>query len=180
MPDSIYVKWAEKVLDYYLNKSILIDPEDEFKSLENERAGCFVTLHKKNGELRGCIGTFLPTKDNLALEIRSNAISAAVRDPRFQPVSYEEFKNSILLSVDILSTPELVKDYDDEIDYSMLDPKKYGIIVEDFSRWRRGLLLPDLEGVNDIDYQITIAKSKAGIYGDERIRIYRFTSTRYF
>ncbi len=180
MPKSIYVRWAKKVLNHYLKEAILINPEDEFKSLENERSGCFVTLHKKNGELRGCIGTFLPTKDNLALEIRNNAISAAIRDPRFQPVSYEEFKSDIILSVDILSNPELIKDYADDIDYSLLNPKKYGIIVEDFSKWRRGLLLPDLEGVDDVDYQIAIAKNKAGIYGDEQIRIYRFTSTRYF
>jgi hypothetical protein len=180
MSESIYVKWAEIVLSNYLFDRKLIEPSGEFESLKNERSGCFVTLHNKNGDLRGCIGTFLPTKDNLAIEIRSNAISAAIRDPRFSPLSYEELKADINLSVDILSEPELVKDYDASLEYSKLNPKKFGIIVEDLSRWKRGLLLPNLEGVDDIDYQISIAKSKADIFGNEAIRIYRFTSTRYF
>ncbi len=179
MGKSLYVLWAEEVLRSYLKDGILIEPSGNFSSLKKEKGACFVTLHNRDSSLRGCIGTFLPTKDNLAMEIRSNAIAAAIRDPRFNPVTYEEFK-SLMISVDILSEPELIKDYNEELDYSKLDPEKYGIIVEDVSHWRRGLLLPSLEGVDDVDYQIRIAISKAGIFEGEKIRIYRFTSSRFF
>ena len=177
--NSIYVRWARKVLESYLLNSFLIDPKNEFEILLKEKAGCFVTLHKKDGELRGCIGTFLPTKKNIALEIRSNAISAATNDPRFLPVTYEELKN-LDISVDILSNPELIKDYNEELNYDLLDPKEFGIIVEDVSKWRRGLLLPNLEGVDTVDYQIRIAMNKAGIFSGDKIRVYRFSSKRFF
>jgi AmmeMemoRadiSam system protein A len=128
----------------------------------------FVTLHTLDGDLRGCIGTFLPTTQDLAHEIAQNAISAALEDPRFEPVSPEEL-DDIVVSVDVLSTPEEVKSE------KVLDPKKYGIIVE--SGWRRGLLLPDLEDVDTIEDQIKIAMMKAGIKKYDRI--YRFTVERY-
>ena len=179
MAKSLYVIWAEKVLNSYLKDQTLIEPDDTFSSLKQMRAGCFVTLHKKNGNLRGCIGTFLPTEENIALEIRNNAIAAAIRDPRFNPVRYDELKD-LILSVDILSEPELVKDYNESLDSGKLDPKKYGVILEDSTRWKRGLLLPDLEGVDSIEYQINIAMRKAGIFQGEKFRVYRFTSTRYF
>ncbi len=178
MSNSIYVKWAKKVLEFYLKEKTIIDPDDDFKVLMGQRAGCFVTLHKGN-ELRGCIGTFLPTKENLALEIRSNAISAAINDPRFSPVLYEELM-TLTITVDVLSAPELIKEYNESLNYAALDPKQFGIIVEDRSKWKRGLLLPNLEGVDSIDYQIDIAMKKAGIFPGEDIRIYRFTSTRYY
>ena len=106
----------------------MIKPDGEFEPLKKEKAGCFVTLHRKNGDLRGCIGTFLPTKSNIALEIQNNAIAAALNDPRFLPVTYDELKE-LIISVDILSKPELIKDYDEELDYDKLDPVKFGVIV---------------------------------------------------
>ena len=132
-------------------------------------AGVFVSL-KKHGELRGCIGTFEPTRPNVALEIIHNAISAATRDPRFPPVEAHEL-SEIGYSVDILTKPEAVSDTKD------LDPKRYGVIVE--SGWKKGLLLPDLEGVDTVEYQLSIAKQKAGIGEEEPVRIYRFMVKRY-
>ncbi len=165
-----YVKWAIKVIESKIKEGKDIEPDPKITpaDLFQRRAGAFVTLHTIDGDLRGCIGTFLPTTADLAHEIAQNAISAALEDPRFEPVSADEL-DKIVVSVDILSTPEEVKSE------SELDPKKYGIIVE--SGWRRGLLLPDLEGVDTVEEQIRIAMAKAGIRKYDKI--YRFTVQRY-
>ncbi len=134
-----------------------------------ERAGVFVSL-KKHGELRGCIGTFEPTQPNVALEITHNAISAAIRDPRFPPVRPDELPE-LSYSVDVLTKPEPVADTKD------LEPKRYGVIVE--SGGRRGLLLPDLEGVDTVEHQLSIARQKAGIGEGEPVKTYRFEVKRY-
>jgi AmmeMemoRadiSam system protein A len=135
-----------------------------------EKAGVFVSIHKKNGDLRGCIGTFEPQQKNVAKEIITNAVSAATGDPRFEPISPEELDN-LEYSVDVLTPPEPINDE------SQLDPKKYGVIVE--AGWRRGLLLPDLEGVDSAAYQIDISRQKAGIGPHEPVKLYRFEVKRY-
>lgn len=165
-----YVKWAIKVIEAKIKEGFTLKPDPELlpPELFQKKAGVFVTLYINNGDLRGCIGTFLPTTQDLAHEIAQNAISAALEDPRFSPVSPEEL-DDITVSVDILSHPEEIKSEDE------LDPKKYGIIVQ--SGWRRGLLLPDLEDVDTVDRQIKIAMLKAGIRKYDRI--YRFTVERY-
>ena len=129
----------------------------------------FVSI-KKNGELRGCIGTFSATRSNLAEEIVANAISSATQDPRFWPIQPFEL-NDLEYSVDILSEPEPVPGVD------QLDPRKYGVIVE--CGYRRGLLLPDLAGVDKVEEQIEICRAKAGISADEPIRLYRFRVERF-
>ena len=135
----------------------------------SERAGVFVSL-KKDGELRGCIGTFEPTAKNIAEEILQNAASAALRDPRFPPVKKEEL-DALVYSVDVLTEPELVAGAD------ALDAKKYGVIVE--YRARKGLLLPDLDSVDTVEEQLRIARQKGGIPADAPIRIWRFTVERH-
>jgi AmmeMemoRadiSam system protein A len=134
-----------------------------------ERAGVFVSLHKR-GQLRGCIGTFEPAKDNVAEEIIANAISSSTRDPRFSPVDASEL-GDLEYSVDILTEPEPVTDI------SQLDHKIYGVIVE--SGWKKGLLLPDLEGVDSVEEQIAICRLKAGIFSDEPVKLYRFQVKRF-
>jgi AmmeMemoRadiSam system protein B/AmmeMemoRadiSam system protein A len=134
-----------------------------------EEAGVFVSIHKK-GALRGCIGTFEPQEENVAAEIITNAINSATRDPRFSAVTPEEL-NDLDYSVDVLTTPEPVDDI------SQLDPRRYGVIVE--AGWRRGLLLPDLEGVDTAEYQIDICRQKGGIGPDEPVQLYRFEVKRY-
>ena len=134
-----------------------------------ERAGVFVSL-KKDGELRGCIGTFEPTAKNIAEEIMKNAASAALGDPRFPPVRADEL-DELVYSVDVLTEPELVGSADD------LDARRYGVIVE--SRGRKGLLLPDLAGVDTAEEQLRIARKKGGIPEDAAIRIWRFEVTRH-
>ena len=133
------------------------------------RAGVFVSIHKL-GALRGCIGTIEPQRENLAQEIITNAVSTATRDPRFPPIAPGELKD-LDYSVDVLTEPESVKDK------SRLDPKKYGAIVE--SGFKRGLLLPDLEGVDTVDFQLDVCRQKAGIAPDESVKLYRFEVRRY-
>jgi len=165
------VRLARKTLEEYLYKGKKIAPPANIPEKFKKKAGVFVSLHKK-GRLRGCIGTFLPAKANIAYEIIDNAISAATRDPRFPPVEEEELKE-IDISVDILSEPEPVNSLEE------LNPKKYGVIVS--KGWQRGLLLPDLEGVDTAEYQLEIAKQKAGLFDVplEKLKIERFTVERY-
>lgn len=160
---------ARECLEYYLQKGSL-PKMPEVLPLEYEaRAGVFVSL-KKDGQLRGCIGTVEPVRDNLAEEIAANAVSAAVRDPRFPAVSREEMED-ITVSVDILGPMEPVKSEKD------LDPQKYGVLVRSGSR--SGLLLPRLEGINTVEKQVEIARSKAAISPGEPVQLYRFKVTRY-
>ncbi len=133
------------------------------------RAGAFVSL-KKQGQLRGCIGTIEPTQPNLASEIIQNAVSAATRDPRFEPVTVDELDH-LELTVDVLTSPQRVMSLAD------LDPKEYGVIVE--SGHKRGLLLPDLDGIDVVEDQVNIAKRKAGIFDDEPVILYRFEVRRH-
>ncbi len=163
------VKLARETVETYVKEEKVPPPPDELTPEMKEKAGVFVSLHK-SGELRGCIGTFEPAAKNVAEEIIQNAISSATRDPRFPPVAPEELKD-LEYSVDVLTEPKPVKDK------SRLDPKKYGVIVQ--CGFRRGLLLPDLEGVDTVDYQIDICRQKGGIAADEPVNLYRFEVKRY-
>ena len=169
--ESAYVKLARETIENYIKQGKIITPPLGLpEEMINQKAGVFVSL-KKNGNLRGCIGTFMPTQGNIAQEIIKNAISAAVDDPRFSSVNVSELED-LSISVDVLSAPEEVKDI------SQLDPRKYGVIVS--SGYKKGLLLPDLEGVDTVEYQIDIAKRKAGIYPGEKVKLYRFEVKRYY
>jgi AmmeMemoRadiSam system protein A len=163
------VEFAKKSVETYIRKGKTIRPEGPLPPELAEKAGVFVCL-KKSGELRGCIGTYLPSCDSVANETITNAISAATRDPRFQPVSEDEL-DKLSYSVDVLSCPEKVSSI------AELDPRKYGVIV--VSGFRRGLLLPDLEGVDTVEDQLRITKLKAGILPHEEVEIYRFEVKRY-
>lgn len=162
------VALAKKAVEEYVRGSTVTAAEAVTPEMR-ERAGVFVSIHKK-GQLRGCIGTFEPTQVDVAHEAVSNAISAATRDPRFRPVMPRELED-LDYSVDILTRPEPVRDA------SHLDARRYGVIVE--SDWRRGLLLPDLEGVDSPEQQIEICRMKAGIGPDEPVKLYRFEVRRY-
>ena len=148
--------------------SVPCEPYD-FSSLLRGSAGVFVSI-KKSGALRGCIGTIAPTKSSLAEEIVDNAISACSRDPRFMPITADEL-GELTVSVDVLSEATPVESPRE------LDVKRYGVIVS--KGYRRGLLLPNLEGVDSIEEQIHIALSKAGIRPSERYDIERFEVVRY-
>jgi len=165
------VSLARRTIEEYVKRGVVVDPPPPREMIPEMRkkAGVFVSL-KKHRRLRGCIGTFLPTTENVAAEVIRNAIAAATEDPRFPPVRPEEL-GELDVSVDVLSEPEPVESLGD------LDPKKYGVIVE--SGWKRGLLLPDLEGVDTVEQQLSIAMAKAGINPEEPVKIYRFKVDRY-
>jgi AmmeMemoRadiSam system protein A len=160
---------AKETVDKYIRDGKRLPLPRELTPEMKERAGVFVSIHKK-GALRGCIGTFEPQEPNVAGEIITNAISSATRDPRFNAITPDELED-LDYSVDVLAEPEPVDDI------SRLDPKRYGIIVE--AGWRRGLLLPDLEGVDTAEYQIDICRQKGGIGPDEPVQLYRFEVKRY-
>ncbi len=166
-----YVKLARKTINEYIVEHRTIGaPKDLPEEMLKNKAGAFVSIHE-NGRLRGCIGTFLPTADCIAEEIIQNAISASTRDPRFDPIKASELP-FLEINVDILSKPEDIDSPD------MLDVKKYGVIVKSGSR--RGLLLPDLDGVDTVEEQIEIARNKAGISASEPITLQRFEVVRHY
>jgi AmmeMemoRadiSam system protein A/AmmeMemoRadiSam system protein B len=156
---------VEKYILEHKNVAIPAQLTEEMK----QKAGVFVCL-KKQGHLRGCIGTFEPTRSNIAEEVVHNAISSATQDPRFPSISADEL-SQLTYSVDVLTAPERIDGMDS------LDPKRYGVIVE--NGYRRGLLLPDLEGVDSVEAQVAIAKEKAGIGQEEPVTLYRFQVKRY-
>ncbi len=167
-----YVQLAKNTIDLYIRRKKIYQPEEKelTEEMRMSRAGAFVSIHE-NGELRGCIGTIAPTRDTLAEEIIFNAISAATRDPRFPAIREAELEQ-LEISVDVLGEAEPIRSE------AELDVKRYGVIVE--KGYRRGLLLPDLEGVDTVEYQVSIAKMKAGIHEDEEnVRLYRFEVIRH-
>lgn len=163
------VRLALSAIRAYIKDRRVIDvPEDTCIELKSSQAGVFVCI-KKHGELRGCIGTIEAARECVAEEIVTNAISAAVHDPRFLPVEADEL-DELECSVDVLTPSE-------ECSFEDLDPKRYGVIVE--CKGRRGLLLPDLEGVDSAEEQVDIARRKAGIASGDEIKLCRFEVIRY-
>jgi AmmeMemoRadiSam system protein A len=168
-----YCQLALDSITYFLEKGeTMKEPKDLPEELQKNRAGVFVSLHLKTTHaLRGCIGTFLPTQENLANEIIVNSVSAATGDPRFMPVTKDEL-NDLEINVDVLSEPKDCEIID-------LDPKKFGVIVKT-EDGRKGLLLPDLEGIDKVENQLEIACGKAGIdYANEKFEVMKFTVERY-
>ena len=170
-----YVQLAQMSLEYYLINRKPISLKEVIEELDlpeemlKSKSGVFVSL-KKDGQLRGCIGTIGPVTNSIAEEIIANSISSGVKDYRFNPVTHSEFEE-LVFSVDVLFPAEPISDS------SMLDVKKYGVIVA--SGYKRGLLLPNLEGVDSIEHQIYIALSKAGISKDEEFKMERFEVIRH-
>lgn len=160
---------AKMSIETYVRHGKQTAPPEELTPEMAQKAGVFVSI-KKRGQLRGCIGTFLPVSDTVAGEVIRNAVCAATQDPRFPPVAAGEL-DQLEYSVDVLTPPEKIEKTED------LDPRKFGIIVT--SGGRKGLLLPALEGVDSVEEQLRIAKMKAGILPHEKSDIFRFTVQRY-
>ena len=166
-----YVKLARASVEHYiLHHKKMPLPQDLPSELTRRRAGAFVSIHE-HGRLRGCIGTIAPVQDSLAQEIIDNAVSASTRDPRFDPIRADELA-WLEISVDVLGDPEPISSPKE------LDVKRYGVIVT--KGRKRGLLLPDLDGVDTVEQQISIAKSKAGIAEwDRNVQLQRFEVVRH-
>lgn len=165
-----YVRLATQSVECYVKTGRQMEmPDDLPQELYDTQAGAFVSIHE-DGQLRGCIGTISPCAPSLASEIISNAISASTRDPRFYPITADELPR-LVINVDVLNPAEPCTEAD-------LDPRIYGVIVT--KGGRRGLLLPDLEGVDAVQQQLAIAKQKAGLGPHETdVELMRFTVTRH-
>ncbi|XOQ48552.1 MAG: 3,4-dihydroxyphenylacetate 2,3-dioxygenase [Eubacteriales bacterium] len=165
-----YVRLARLSLETFIKTGKRANMPDGLpEEMLQQRAGVFVSL-KKYGELRGCIGTIAPVTGSVAEEILQNAVSAGVEDPRFPSVTASELPD-LVYSVDVLAKPEPIASI------SELDVKRYGVIVS--SGYKRGLLLPNLEGVDTPEQQVSIAKQKAGIHSGERFSLERFEVVRH-
>lgn len=174
-----YIQLAKKAVETYIKEGRVISTSKDLPDIASKiferKAGTFVSLclcRGKKKSLCGCIGTYLPTRDNIADEIIANAIAAATQDYRFEPVTEDKLKN-LTYTVYILNPPEQVKSLD------KLDPKKYGIIVKTLDG-RSGLLLPGLKGIDIPEKQVIIASQKGGInLAVDQILLYRFTVEKY-
>ncbi|MBO4881273.1 MAG: AmmeMemoRadiSam system protein A [Firmicutes bacterium] len=167
----LYVRLARASVESWVKARRRISVPDGLpEEMLSDRAGAFVSIHE-NGRLRGCIGTIGPTEDCIAEEIIQNAISASSRDPRFSPITEKELK-SLEISVDILGEPEPVDSPD------ALNVKEYGVIVS--CGGRRGLLLPNLDGVDTVEDQIRIARQKGGIRETDPYTLQRFRVVRHY
>ncbi|MDQ1638433.1 MAG: hypothetical protein QOF62_1772 [Pyrinomonadaceae bacterium] len=162
---------ARRAVETFVRNGRQISVPQNAAEILGARAACFVSIKTRDGDLRGCIGTIEPVKETLGDELIANAISAATRDPRFAPVQESELPN-LKYSVDILSAPEPATVAD-------LDPAIYGVIVEDESGLLRGLLLPDIEGVDTAEQQVSIAARKAGIAPGTPLKLSRFRVDRF-
>jgi AmmeMemoRadiSam system protein A len=170
-----FVALARAAIEAYVRERKQINPPRALSPELQARAGAFVSLHLPDGELRGCIGTIEPMRDNLAAEIIANAISAATRDPRFPPMTPDELA-ALDVSVDVLTEPVPIDSIRDQ------DPKKHGLIVQSLKNsWQRGLLLPDLDEIDTAEKQLHYTRVyKANITDPkEAVQLYRFEVKRY-
>ncbi|HYP28169.1 MAG TPA: AmmeMemoRadiSam system protein A [Blastocatellia bacterium] len=163
---------ARAAVEGFVRERLVIDPPAMPEGILALRAGAFVTIRTTGGALRGCIGTVTPSCGTIAEEIIQNAISAAIRDPRFPPVAPDEL-GGLTYGVDVLMPPEPARGVED------LDPSIYGVIIESVSGHRRGLLLPDITGIDTPEQQWRAVHQKAGIPVGEPVRVERFRVTRF-
>lgn len=170
MPKDLPGLARQAVEDFVQNGQAPASPPSGLEEFRQQQAGVFVTLKTQDQQLRGCIGTIAPVCQNILEETIQNAISAATRDPRFRPVQPPELKD-LNYSVSVLHPPEQISSME------ALDPRRYGVIVS--ARGRRGLLLPDLEGINTVEEQVRHAMYKGGIFPTETIELYRFQVDKY-
>ncbi len=160
---------AKRAVKTYIATGRMPAASDDIPAEWRRPGAVFVSI-KKGGQLRGCVGTYAPTRPTLADEIMHNAVSSALDDPRFSAVTADELEE-LEFSVDVLEPPHRVKTADD------LDAKVYGVIVQ--SGAKLGLLLPDLEGVDTVEQQVAIARQKAGIRPQESLELFRFKVKRF-
>jgi AmmeMemoRadiSam system protein A len=161
---------ARQALGHYFRTGEMMAVMGEVPEVWRRRAGAFVSLHGADGGLRGCIGTISPVHENVAAEVAANVVLAATQDERFEPVRAEEL-DDLTISVDVLGEAEMT-------DMAGLDPRKYGVIVT-ARDGRRGVLLPDLVGVDTAAEQVAICREKGEIGADEAVGIWRFVVERH-
>ena len=171
-PDISPPELARRAVEAFIREGQRLEPPPVVGGVLAARAGVFVTLRSRDDALRGCIGTIRPVHPTVAGEIIENAISAATRDPRFPPLRPDELVD-LTYGVDVLSPPEPVGGVAD------LDPSQYGVIIETLDGRRRGLLLPRIAGIDSAHDQWLAVHLKAGIRPGQRVRVERFSVTRF-
>jgi AmmeMemoRadiSam system protein A len=164
------VRLARDAVEAFVRERRVLEPGPLSQCDLPRSDSCFVSLKTTDGALRGCIGAVDPVEPELPREVVRNAIDAATMDPRFLPVTEEELSD-LVYSVDVLAPPEPIEGLHE------LDPRHYGVIVR--SGRRRGLLLPDIEGVDTPEQQVEIARSKARIAPDDPVEMWRFEVQRF-
>jgi len=169
----LLAKLAQTAVEIYVKEGKMIFPPQNIpEKFLTQQAGVFVTI-TKNSELRGCIGTYAPAQESIALEVVHNAIDAAVNDPRFEPVSATELPD-LSYEIYILEEPKQITSIKD------LDPKIYGVIVVSAGKRKSGLLLPGLKSIDTVEQQLAIACQKAGIDPKkEKLVVYRFRAEKF-
>jgi AmmeMemoRadiSam system protein A len=163
---------ARRAVETFVLKHKVFEPgRYDDSSLLSQMSACFVCIKTDGRELRGCVGTIEPEHDSLAEEVVSNAIKAATRDPRFRPVSADEL-SLLRYSVDVLGglEPATLED---------LDPAVFGVVVVDGLGARRGLLLPNIDGISTASRQVGVVARKAGIAPHETFKLFRFRTRRF-
>lgn len=159
-------------VEEFIAVGAIIKPPQAPEGVLANRAGTFVTLRTLDHQLRGCIGTIEPAQPNVASEIIQNAVRAAIRDPRFPPVTTHELPR-LTYGVDVLSPPERVNGPED------LDPSIYGVIIVTLDGSQRSLLLPRIAGIETVDQQWEAVHLKGGIRPGTPVRVERFSVTRF-
>ena len=145
----------------------------DFPKELTEHCASFVTL-EKNHQLRGCIG-MLEAVRPLVKDIAENAFSAAFRDPRFPPLSRDEFKD-IEIHLSLLTVPERLLFTSEQDLINQLQPAVDGLILEE--TYHRGTFLPSVwEQLPDPKTFLRHLKQKAGLpadYWSDSVKIYRY------
>lgn len=165
-----FIELAHKAIKIYLETGQVVPPPTPLPENMANPGATFVSLHAADGQLRGCRGTITPTKPTLAEAIIHTAISSAVDDSRFPPITLSEIQG-LQIKVDVLSSMEPVTDT------NLLDEKIYGVLIE--SGNRRALLLPNISAVKSVPHQLELVRRKAGLTPTEPAELYQFTVTRY-
>jgi len=167
-----YIKLAKDTVESYIKTGKIPPPPPRLpKKILNSRAGVFVSIYKGE-ELRGCIGTYLPTEPNIAEEIISNAVAAATRDYRFLPITEDDLPE-LSYSIYVLEEPRQIKNLDE------LDPKKYGILIKS-ETGKTGLLLPDLDGIDTMEKQLAAVCHKCGVrLSEEKVTVCKFGAKKF-
>ena len=166
----VYVRLARQAIETYIATKRVMKLSETFDpNITKRKAGVFVTI-RRDGELRGCIGTIKAKKKCVGEEIIANAIAAACKDERFEPLQPDQLDN-LIISVDVIQNLIPILGVAD------LDSQLYGVMVE----WQdhHAVLLPNLPGIDTPEQQISVAKRKAGIDEDEEITLYRFEVKRH-
>jgi uncharacterized protein (TIGR00296 family) len=163
---SILLNLARRAITEYLGTRVQIEPPSDAPSHLREKCGVFVTLHKfskGNSSLRGCIGFPEPVKPLLDAVVDA-AICAAVRDPRFEPLTMKEL-GDVEIEVSVLTPPEIIKARPQEL-ASKIKIGRDGLIAE--RGWNRGLLLPQVpvEEKWDVEDFLMYTCIKAGLAPD--------------